>query len=66
MRWPWTRPAEACNSEEARRARQQAEAELREARARWPEVTELSRRLREHREQNRFSALIEEAMRRRA
>jgi hypothetical protein len=66
MWWPWRQACHAREQAEVQRVQAQAEADLQLAQARWPEVREVVSRLREHREQNRFSALIEEAMRRRA
>lgn len=54
MRWPWQRP---------KREPDDAERQLADAQARDPEIEEVAERLEQLRRQNRFAAMIEEALR---
>lgn len=60
MRWPWS---DSKPSREATHALEEAEADLRRVKGQRPEVSEVSRALREHREKNQFAARIEALIR---
>lgn len=59
MKWPWTQREDDRDPDEAKRARDDAERNLREARDQWPEVRRVSESLRESVRQNHFGEAIE-------
>jgi hypothetical protein len=64
MRWPWLRRHRSNHDPEAARTRAEAERKLHETTARDPEIRAIAGRLNSLRQQNRFAAMIEDALRR--
>lgn len=62
MRWPWSRRSKP-DTDEAEAARRAAEQKLTETTRQQDEINEVSRRLRELRQRNRFADMIVETMR---
>lgn len=64
MWWPWRRCHREPDTEEARRARADAERKLKQTEARAPEIDAIAARLERLRHENQFAAMIEAALRR--
>lgn len=64
MWWPWRRRTRSPDTDDAARARADAERKLDETEARTPEIEAIAARLERLRQTNQFAAMIEDALRR--